>query len=130
MLRNFRYALSRHGREVTLTSLRAGATGRGNYVAAEGNRDGDSANYDLTVLQGTGDNTMAGMGTGTMETIVLSCLLCDLPLVEQQRKVPCKGWIITMALDDDTEQEEQFSITDAERAVDGQVRRLTCVRKK
>lgn len=130
MLRNFRYALSRHGREVTLTSLRAGASGRGNYVAAEGNRDNDSANYDLTVLQGTGDDASIGMGTGKLETIVLSCLLCDLPLVEQQRKIPCQGWIITMQSDDDTDAEEQFSITDAERAVDGQVRRLTCVRKK
>jgi hypothetical protein len=129
MLRSFRYALARHGREVTLTSLRAGATGRGNYIAAEGRRDNDSANYDLTVLQNSDSTAMIGSGTAKFKTIVLVCLLCDLPLVEQQRKVPCQGWIITGRFDDDTEQEEQYSITEVESAMDGQVRKLTCSRK-
>lgn len=131
LLRNFRMVLARHGRDVTLTSLRAGATGRGNYIPAEGRRDNDAANYEgLRVLQAPSDEVDIGTGTGDLETIVLSCLLCDLPLVEQQRKVPCRGWIITGKFDDDTEQEQMFSVTDAERAVDGQVRKLTCTRKR
>lgn len=130
LLRNIRFAIARHGRDVTLTSLRAGATGRGNYIAAEGRRDNDLASYALRVLLAPSDEVGIGNGTGDAETMVVSCMLSDLPLVEQQRKVPCKGWIITGRFDDATEQEEQFSIVDADRAADGQVRKLTLVRKK